>query len=208
MYGFISKLIMSGKLNFKEGQISLLGQPMVIVPADFYVEATRHIIENRDKKEMMDLYLDAWEAGVCFMRDISQAYKMKKFEERYKISMDIISMAGFGDYQTLAFEKGVHTHFKIMNNSLALKLRPSKKPVCHILRGFNAGGSTIVHEKIFNCIETECAAVNGHYCIHIDGITGFISKKDKKLVNEQLDLKWLLPKQKKFMKGIDPKIKA
>ena len=208
MYGFLSKLLISGKLKFEQGKIILMGEPMVIVPLEFYIEATKQILENEDRKEMIELYLDAWEAGACFMNDVARVYKMKKYEERYKIAMDTISMAGFGDYKTIEFRRGEVTHFRIIDNILAKKFIPSKKPVCHVIRGFNAGGGTIVHERIMNCIEPECTAVNRDHCTHLNLNTILLKKyKNRALVKEQLDIPWLLKKQQTFIKVLNKNIK-
>ena len=110
-------------------------------------------------------------------------------------------MAGFGDYQTIAFEGGVFAHFNIINNPVAEFFHPSKIPVDFITRGFNAGGGTAVHETIINTIETACKAVNGKMCTQINASLPFLKKyKDQKLIAEQLDLKWLLPRQIEFVK--------
>ena len=201
MYGFISKLLFSRKLRFEKGKIVLLDQPMAFVPIDYFIEETKRILDTNDRKEMFRLYLDAWKAGVFFMFNFSKGYEVKKFEDRYNLAMEIISMAGFGDYKTLAFKGGVFAHFNILNNPVAEFFYPSKVPVDFITRGFNAGGGTIVHETIINTIEISCKAMNGQNCTQINGNTEFLSAyKDKKLVSEQLDLKWLLPRQKKFIK--------
>ncbi len=201
MLGFLTKLMVSGQLKFEEGRIVMLKQPMVFIPLDFFVESTRRIINNNDRKGMLNIYLDAWKSGFVFMETVSELYKMKKFEERYKIAMDIISMAGFGDYETMQFKRGEYSHFKITNNSIAEIFHPSKVFVDHVLRGFNAGGGTPVHGRIINTIETECKAINGSHCIHINANTEILKKfKDQKLVESQLDLDYLLEEEKKFLK--------
>lgn len=201
MYGFISKLLFSRKLKFEKGKIVLLDQPMAFVPVEFFIEETKRILKNNDKEEMTRLYFDAWKSGVFFMRDFSKGYNVKKFEDRYNLAMEIISMAGFGDYKTVAFKGGVFAHFNIINNPIAEYFHPSKIPVDFITRGFNAGGGTIVHETIINTIETECKAINGKMCVHINASVPYLKKyKDQKLVKEQLDMKFLLPQQIKFIK--------
>ena len=200
MYGFISKLMLSRKLKFTQGKILLLDQPMSFVPVEYFIEETKRVLEANDKPEMMRLYFDAWKSGIFFMRDFSKGYKVKKFEDRYNLAMEIISMSGFGDYKTLAFEGGVFAHFNIINNPVAEYFHPYKVPVDFITRGFNAGGGTIVHETIINTIETECKAVNGKMCTHINASIPYLKKfKDQRLVKDQLDMKWLLPKQTAFI---------
>ena len=89
------------------------------------------------------------------------------------------------------------------NNPIAEKFYPSKQPIDHVLRGFNAGGGSPVHERIINTIETDCKAVNGKFCIHLNAATEVLKQsKFKKFVKKQLDLKFLLKEQKKFLKQI------
>jgi predicted hydrocarbon binding protein len=195
---FISKLIISKQLRFEEGQIIFLEKPMVFVPVEFYIHLTREILKKR--REMIEIYLDAWKAGVIFMREVSRKYSMAKFEERYREAMDIISSAGFGDYQTLEFEGGKYAYFKIFNNPIAEKFYPSKEPIDHVLRGFNGGGGSPVHERIINTIETECKAVNNNFCIHLNAATEILKQKRwNKFVKAQLDLNFLLKRQKEFI---------
>ncbi|MBN2202796.1 MAG: hypothetical protein JW700_01225 [Candidatus Aenigmarchaeota archaeon] len=200
----ITKLLVSKQLKFEEGRIVFLEEPMVFVPIEFYIHLTKEIAKKR--RDKMEVYLDAWKAGVIFMRNVAQRYSMSRFEERYNEAMEIISSAGFGDYQTLDFVPAKYAYFKILNNPIAEKFFPSKKPVDHVLRGFNAGGGSPVHERIINTIETECKAVNGKYCIHLNGATEVLKqKKFSKFVKAQLDLPYLLKEQKKFIKEINYK---
>lgn len=197
----LPKLFAFGKIKYSDGQIKFFERSMVFVPLEFYIEATREIVENNDREEMLRLYLDAWKAGVYFMKDISKRYSIRKFEQRFLHAMDIIKMAGFGDYQTFVFKRAKFSRFRILNNELAKTFAPSKHPVCHILRGFNAGGGTIVHEKIMNCIEPQCTAINGMFCLHMNANTEILrSYENQKLVARQLDLKYLLKEEQKFLK--------
>ena len=196
---YITKLLVSKQLRFEEGQIIFLQKPMAFVPVEFYVHLTKEILKKR--REMIEIYLDAWKAGVIFMRDVARKYSMARFEERYMEAMNIISSAGFGDYQTLGFEGGKYAYFKIFNNPIAEIFHPSKEPIDHVLRGFNGGGGSPVHERIINTIETECKAVNGKFCIHLNASTEILKeKKWSKFVKKQLDLNFLLKEQKKFIK--------
>jgi predicted hydrocarbon binding protein len=175
---------------------------MVFVPLEYFIGETVRVLKSRDFDEMMKLYFDAWKAGVLFMKKFVQGFKVTNFADRYNLAMEIISMAGFGDYKTLKFDTNNFAYFEITNNPVAEDLYPSKVPVDFILRGFNAGGGSPVHERIINTIETECKAVNGKKCVHINASTDSLSKySDKSLVKDQLNLRWLLPKQIEFIKN-------
>jgi hypothetical protein len=199
---------MSGKLKFSEGNIELMGRPVCIFPVSFLREVCLQASTNPDF--LYNVYLEAWDAGLQYCHNMNQHYKLKAFEDRYSLSMKIIAMAGFGDYNTHTFEKGKFTHFKINNNPLAMSCYPMKKAIDHVLRGFNAGGGAAVHLKITNCIEPECIAVNGKFCEFVNGTSKYIKKVNNELVEEQLPrLDEMVKHQKKIVKVLKgPKFKV
>lgn len=197
MYGLLTKLLISGKLKFKEGEIILFDEPIAFVPMVSIMQMTRDAIE-KGKRAINDLYFYGWVYGYVVTLAMVKKFKLKKFEERYKVAMDIASLCGFGDYKTLSFRPG-HSHFKVLENPFALEFYPSKQMIDHYLRGMNAGGGTLVHEEIINCIEFECTAINGSYCLMDNVNKKEMDKFDQKLVNSQIDYEYLLERQKKLI---------
>lgn len=204
MYGFLSKLIISKQLKFNEGEIVLFGEPIAFMPMASLFYMTKDAIKN-GKKAINDLYYYGWVYGYVLTLAMVKKFGLRKFEERYKVSMDIASLCGFGDYKTLDFVKG-HSNFKVLKNPFALEFYPSKNMVDHYLRGMNAGGGSLVHMKIINCIEFECAAKNGSYCRFENLDKKRLDKVDKKLVDSQLDYKYLLKKQKTLIEDCKEKV--
>lgn len=195
--------MISGQLKFEQGRILFLNQPMEIVPANFFVELTKKILKG-SKQKMLEYYLSAWKSGYEYMYNFVKEYKVKTSKERYALAMDIIASAGFGDYKTLEFKHGEFTHFKVFKNPVSLKFFPTKRVVDHILRGFNAGGGSIVHDTIVNCIELVCSAQNGEFCEFYNISQNSLTKINKKIINSQLNLKYLLPEQKEFISNFKP----
>ncbi len=206
MYGFLTKLLISKQLSFEEGEILFFKQPMCIFPIEFYKYLT--ISTLRDKKIMKELYLEAWKAAYVWTYNVVNTYKLQKFEERYKLTMDTVAMAGFGEYKTTDFKRGFFSKFEVTNNPLALELYPSKKPIDHLLRGINAGGGTVVHERILNCIELECAAINGKICKFLNANKFLIIKDvNKKILKDQLlNFNEILKEEEKFLKSLGHKL--
>lgn len=193
MYGLLSKLLVSGKIKFELGRISLFNDPVAIVPMISIKKMTDDAVKE-GMKGIMDLYLEGWVYGFKMVDDMSRLLKLKKFEERYRVSMDIISLIGFGDYKTVSYAKG-NAYFKIIKNPFALQYYKTDACVDHYLRGINAGGGTIVQENVMYCIEQECAAQNGKYCIQANLNEDYLKKADQKIVKQQLDFDYLYPKQ-------------
>ena len=199
VYKWLMELLISKQLKFEEGEIELLGEHVLIVPVNFFVETTKVAIEG-GKRAINDLYFSAWTAGFAIVDTFIKKYKLHKFEERYKISMDTLALAGIGDYKTIEFVPRKISHFKVFKNPIASKFYPSKNVVDHFLRGANAGGGTLVHETIVNCVETDCEAINGKECIFINAPEDVLKEKlSSKVINSQLDLKYLIKKEQKFM---------
>jgi hypothetical protein len=214
MYGFMTKLIASGKLKFSEGKISLLNEPMAMISMNSIKEMTDYAMSSGTEEDIAELYFHGWTYGYSFCYHMAQAFDLKRFEERYKVTMDTAAMCGFGDYQTMSFKKGHYSYFKVLENPFALlyyQQRKGKKGekiyVDHFLRGMNGGGGTTVHERMVDCVELECAANNGKYCIHKNVTEEEMNKLDQDLAKSQVNLKLLRPRQFKLIKsmGHDPK---
>jgi hypothetical protein len=147
------------------------------------------------------LYFEGWVYGFMITKNLVELYHLKKFEERYKVTMDITALCGFGSYKTLEFEKAHHSKFKIIQNPLALLFHGEGRheKIDHYLRGMNAGGGTIVHERMVSCIELECAAENGSHCLHLNCIDSLKDQLPQDLVSSQYDIEKLRPMELEFI---------
>ena len=114
-------------------------------------------------------------------------------------------MAGFGDYKTIRWEKGKLSYVYSLDNPLPKYFYPSKQPIDHILKGITAGGGLIVHHKLLNCVEEECAAVTGtNKCVFINATEEMYEEMGKTdLLHQQLDLDFLVPRQKECIANLD-----
>ena len=205
MYATLSKLIISGKLKFTEGKIIGFDLPFALVPMSSLKKMTDDVIES-GIKAISDIYFYGWVYGYTVTKNMTKILKLRKFEERYKIAMDIVGVTGFGDYRTLSFKQADHAKFLVKGNPFAAQYYPSQKFVCHYLRGMEAGGGCWVHEILINNIEFECAAITGSDCLHMNLSPTRIAEVDKKLLKSQLDLDYVIKREKEFIKdcGDDP----
>ena len=186
---------MSGKMSFSEGRINAFDLPFSLVPMTSIKAMIDDAIEG-GIKEISDLYFYGWVYGYDVTKELVRLFKLRQFEERYMISMQVASMVGFGDFHTLLFKRAEVADFKVLKNPFALQYFKSKDMFCHYLRGMEAGGGTIVHESIMNNIEFECTAQNGEYCHHKNLNYTLVKKVDANLLNSQLDLKYVLKRER------------
>jgi len=206
MYAYLTKLIISKKLQFTQGKILCFDVPFALIP----MESIKYMTDDgikRGIRGITDVYFYGWVYGFIVTKNMIRLMNLRKFEERYKVSMDVVGVIGFGDYKTESFKRGVHAQFKVLGNPFALEYHPSEDFVCHYLRGMEAGGGTLVHETLMDCIEFDCAAKNGQYCIHANLNLEELEKVDKKLIATQIDFKYVRPKQKALLEthGYNPK---
>ncbi|MFH1391945.1 MAG: hypothetical protein ABIH20_06550 [Candidatus Diapherotrites archaeon] len=200
MYSLISKLLVTGKLKFEPGKITAFNDPFALIDLDSLKAMTDDAIVEGGNR-ISDLYFYGWVFGYNTTRNMISLLKLKKFEERYKISMDVIGLLGFGDYQTISFQRANHAKFKVIGNPFALLYHPSNSLVCHYIRGMEAGGGTLVHESLMDNIETECAAQNGNHCVHANLNQEKIDALDKKLVSSQMNREYVKKRQKKLIES-------
>ncbi len=207
-YGLFGKWLISGQLKISEGDISLLGQRVAMLPTSFFVEMEKTVQKSNSPTLRDDVYLWAWKIAYLYIKKFVEEYGLKTFEERYKWGMDIASLAGFGDYKTIDYHDKEYSYFYIINNPIAEAFYPSKKAVDTFLRGINAGGGTACHMQIVNCLETDCQAINGQKCVFITGTERAHEKFGvSDLYAEQLDLDYVLPQQKEFLRKVGlPKV--
>ena len=205
MYSLLSKLIISGKIKFEAGKITAFKDPFALIDLYSIKEITDDAIGG-GIKDISKLYFYGWAYGYHTTKNMVALLNLKKFEERYKFSMDVIGLLGFGDYQTLSFKQADHAKFKVLQNPFGLLYHPCDKLVCHYIRGMEAGGGTHVHEALMDNIEFECAAKNGQYCIHANLSQENIDKLDKSLVESELDREYVRKRQKSYIEkiGDDP----
>lgn len=193
LYGFMSNLVLTGKLKFTPGKIDVLGDPMAIMS----MEAIKQITDDaltRGKEGRMGLYYEGWVYGYTFTYRFAKVLNLKKFEERYMTIMNTAAMIGFGDFKTIEFRPG-NAHYRVLNNPFAIQYYPIKEMVDILLAGMNAGGGTVVHEMLINCVEYQCASQNGKLCEFSNLEPKEIYKLDPKFVESQLDMESLIPRE-------------
>lgn len=197
------KLVISRQIEFKDGLIIFFGRPFHIVPSETLASITR--VMKKSKKMFRYFYLEAWKAGLLTVDLMNRKYKISTPEERYTLAMDALALAGLGTYETIRFVPGKFSHFRVFGNPLSLQFYPSKSPMDLFLRGINAGGGTIVHGRIINCIELVCAAQNGRYCEFVNGAKEvLLSREFKKITKKQFgNLNYFIKEEKKFIKNYE-----
>lgn len=207
MFKFLSKLMFTGKLKFEEGEIEFCGSNMTMIPMMTMKDFTDFALKEGDEA-IQRLYLFGWHFGFNFTRDYMKTLDLNKFEETYKLIMDVSELIGYGEYETRDFKQREFSRFENKMNPFAKLYHPNDEKVCHFVRGMNAGGGTALHGVLMNGIEVKCTAENGKICEFLNVANNLLKEKEeyKEAVKKQLDLDWLKDKQLSYIEdyGEDP----
>lgn len=196
--GLLARLLMTKRLKFEEGLISLKDMHMTLVPASFIGELTHYFY----KEERLPLfYLISWIWGFILVDTIKREFKLKTPDKVYSLGMDLGEVMGIGLYKTHDYHPGRYTHFVISNNPYIkyIKWLKVEKPLDYFISGCMAGGGCHVHGTICQNVETKCILVGDPYC---DFLTGTEEElKNRNLWEEasrRYSLDKIYPIQKRF----------
>jgi len=199
MYELLAKLMLAGKLKFEQGKINFASQYMTWLPLKTLKFMTLEAIKE-GQEGINKLYLIGWHFGYIFTDSYMQTFSLKPFEETFKMIMDVAVLIGYGDYKTLEFKQKHHSKFVNIDNPFGKLFYPSKEKHCIFIRGVNAGGGTALHQILMNGIELECTANNNKQCLFMNLENSVLQSQYPEFMKEQVDLKWLTPRQLKIIK--------
>ena len=199
---YLMQLALGGEIEFADGKIIILSTPMMMVSANSIKRMTEDAIAD-GIEGIARLYFEGWAYGYDITYNLVKRYKLKLGPDRYQVTMHITDVCGFGSYSTIEFKIGSYSDFYVIGNPLALMFHKEGKhdKVDHYLRGMNAGGGVVVHERFITCIELECAAENGKRCRHMNITDEMLDKVDPKLVESQYPKDILRKKEIEYIKS-------
>lgn len=182
------KLMFTKQLNFKEGQINLLDQRLVMFTTDFLSAYTLNINDN--PKLVSDIYLSAKNSVKNgFGPGIGKKYSFT-FYEFFNWYIDIARLSGWGIIKFERVDEDIKQGvISIENSPVSTYLKGKVKSPCdHIIRGFMAGGSETVFKTEMAIVETECIALGAPQCKFIFGPKDIIKTKYKNLYEQQVGI--------------------
>jgi predicted hydrocarbon binding protein len=162
--GIFEELMLAKQLSFKEGEISLLDQRIVMFPSNFLALYTEKI---KDKRELVKELYECAKDSVreSFGPSVGKAYGFSVLDYTNWF-VSILNMSGWGNvhWEENEWEKkrGV---IKIEHSPIAKYLKGKVSSPCdHIMRGFMAGGGASAFDLDIDTIEVECEALGAEKC--------------------------------------------
>jgi len=156
---------MARQISFKEGEIDLLKQRVVITPNDFFV--VLGIKLDKDKELALEMYTGSKEAVTHgFAKELNKHFNFKTGGEFITWLINIAGLSGWGESKLVRLnDSSSEGVLQTKNCPVGTSLKGKVKyPVEHIWRGLLAGGASAVYNKPIDVVETKCVALGDRYC--------------------------------------------
>jgi predicted hydrocarbon binding protein len=173
----------SKMLNVKDGDMSLMGVDINIIPTSIICELQKGLIESMGFTKAYDLlYSKAKEGSLDYN---SKFIKQRKFTDKHKIldwQTKIVTFSGYGNLEIaqIDFTKE-NFRVKFNNSKLPKVFGKQKYPVDIIPTGFVAGGLSATLGKDVDALEIKCTARGDPFCEIEVGSPSYIKKRKVEL---------------------------
>ncbi len=153
-------------LDTTDGQLSLMGTPISIVPTDLLCEQQRMLIQILGiEHAYQNIYLSSKKGAYSYNKEF---IKKQKFEDKRKIidwQMKIVTFAGWGEVElALSDLKNNEFKFHFKNSPYPKSYGQTKYPVDFVAAGFAAGGLSVVAGVDLDAVETKCISKGDPFC--------------------------------------------
>ncbi|MDE1823188.1 MAG: 4-vinyl reductase [Candidatus Micrarchaeota archaeon] len=158
---FFEMLIMSKRMSFEDGTVTLYGENVLIIPAPNIVKYI--CMAGANQGNGRDMYSRAKAATLEYKQDLVKAYKSGG---GMSWIINTINLYGLGKATYQGASNSLPAGVIILENS-PFAHNPDCKagaPIDHVLRGIIAGMASAIFNKDFDTIELKCAAAGGDSC--------------------------------------------
>ncbi len=164
MPSIFDQLTLLRQLSFKDGDIRLMGNRVVIIHANFFYDYCMQINDSPEKvSELYSSAKSSFKVGIA--ESIGKNYGFS-FNDFFNWMTKIAILAGWGNIKWEGLEEGDGIgKISVENSPIAEHLKGKvKSPVDHLIRGFIAGGASASLQKDIDALEEECVATGAPHC--------------------------------------------
>lgn len=163
MFDIVKTLLSIREMEFEPAKINLLKQPVVMMPLEAFLELQKKF--EADGREA-EIYRASRDTGYKWYREMETNYGMTEIKSMVKWGSDILSLAGWGNLSAKVFDvdkKFIHYDFE--DSRLCEFYGQQENAVCHLMRGFLAGGSAyMLKEESLEAVEVKCISMGDLKC--------------------------------------------
>ena len=166
MFDFVEKLMLARLIELEKGKISLMGQPVNIIPTDILIYIQKTMIRSVGIKKTYEVLYESTKKGaMIYCKEFIKKYNIKNFKEILEWYIKIVTLAGWGDgVISYANKEKSQVNYRLINSPFCKNYGQTNYPICFIQCGFGAGGLSILFNKNIDIIETKCASQGHKYC--------------------------------------------
>ncbi|HVC58670.1 MAG TPA: V4R domain-containing protein [Candidatus Acidoferrales bacterium] len=159
----LEKLMLARAISFKDGNISLFTNRVVMPPSKMFSELSRKIDGNPE--QVYNLYESCKYSFEDVIANDNRTYKFS-VNDYIKWIMEVATFTGWGILAWKELDKDKkHSTIVVDNSPVAVDLKTKvKRPVDHVVRGFIAGGMSAAFKTDMDVIELECVALGAPQC--------------------------------------------
>ncbi|MDE1869135.1 MAG: hypothetical protein KGH60_04200 [Candidatus Micrarchaeota archaeon] len=163
MVSLLEKLMLARAISFKDGNITMFNNRIIMAPAEFFEDLTGYLSDSPG--DTYKVYHSAKESFKIVVSKDTRTYSFT-VNDYLKWLTEIAESAGWGMLTWESLEKDAKSGIiKVENSPIAQGLKgKTKLPVDHIVRGFIAGAVCIAFKEDMDVIETECQALGATSC--------------------------------------------
>lgn len=160
---FLEMIIMSRKMTFVDGRVTLCGQDLAVFPPTTIAEYI--LMNNNDPKIAIRIYSNAKKA---MLENKENFIKAPKESDKASWICGLINLYGLGKITYVDTKTAPLGIVSLDNSAIASELKGKyKDAVDHLTRGIVAGVASCLSDYELDAIETQCSAVSGNQCIII-----------------------------------------
>jgi hypothetical protein len=165
MFDTFKKLMFARQINFEEGRISLLNQPVMIVPVETFVTMTKTLRADLGRTKADEIIYKATKlAAIKYLNVLKKSFSMSKVD-MIKWAANSLTLAGWGKITIIGVDgEKNRADIRVYDSSVAKGLGKDPEPTDIFLAGYFAGGETAVFGKDVDVKEIKCIAKGDQYC--------------------------------------------
>lgn len=163
MVSLLEKLMLARAITFKDGNITMFNNRIIMAPAEFFEQLTSYLDESPENT--YKIYHSAKESFKVVVTKDTRTYNFT-VNDYLKWLTEIAESAGWGVLTWDSLEKDSKSGIiKVENSPIAQGLKgKAVLQVDHIIRGFIAGAMCVAFKEDMDVIETECQALGAAAC--------------------------------------------
>lgn len=163
MFELFQKLVFAGQLRMERGKISMLKQPVALIP----IEMFSYVLKNTKTKKDVGRYIyeGCKLSAKTFAKNIRKTYKFKGIDLT-KWLVELFLLSGWGELTLQKIDmKNKMAIFYLKDSPVCKLYGKSNAPIDFAIAGLLAGGGCEIFRENINCKEVKCKAMGSPFCI-------------------------------------------